>query len=276
GVAWSLRRHHDDVDVITRLNLTVVNVEAVCESQYGARFDVVCNVVAVHLTDVLVRQQDHNQVSNLDCLSDFLNLEAGILGLGPGCTALAQAHNHVHARLMQVECVCVALRTVADDGNRLALDQRKIAILVVVNLHLVLQKFSGFSLKFQYTFATPDTRDASAHGFENGAAIERIDEGLDLSLVARQLDGVDLVGNVDDMAAENVGHTFHFFAFLANGAHLDEHELTFDMRAFGKVYHFHHVHQTVQVLGDLLDDFVGTSGDDGHARQCRVFGRCDG
>src|SRR5690606_9941753 len=56
GVAWSLRRHHDDVDVITRLNLTVVNVEAVCESQYGARFDVVCNVVAVHLTDVLVGQ----------------------------------------------------------------------------------------------------------------------------------------------------------------------------------------------------------------------------
>src|SRR5690606_31580009 len=121
----------------------------------------------------------------------FLNLQASVLGLGPRGAALAQADDDVNAGIVQVLRVCVALRAVADDGNGFAFDQRKIAILVVVNLHVVLQKFKWFSLKFQYTFATPDAGYASAHGFENGAAIERIDEGLDLSLVARQFDGID-------------------------------------------------------------------------------------
>jgi hypothetical protein len=46
--------------------------------------------------------------------------------------------------------------------------------------------------------------------------------------------------------------------------------------AFGQVDHFHHFDQAVQVLGDLLDDVVRTAGDDGHARQRRIFGRRHG
>src|SRR5690606_6022164 len=94
-------------------------------------------------------------------------------------------------------------------------------------------------LKFQYTFATPDTRDAGAHGFKNGAAIERVDEGLDLALIAGELDGIDLVGDIDDMATEDVGHALHFLAFLADRPHLDEHELALDVRAFRKIDHLH-------------------------------------
>src|SRR5690606_29551730 len=271
GVAGGLGSHHDDVDVIARLNLTVVDVEAVSKGQHGAGLDVGGDVVAVDLSDVLVGQQDHDEIGGLHGVAHFLNLQAGILGLGPGGAALAQADHHVHAGIMQVERVRVALRTVADDGDRLALDQRKIAILVVKNLHGVLQKFNGFSLKFQYTFATPDARHAGAHGLENGAAIERIDEGLDLSLVARQFDGVDLVGDVDDMAAEDVGHAFHLFAFLADGPDLDEHEFTLDVRAFGTIDHLDDSHQPVQVLGDLLDEFIGAGRDDGHPREGGIF-----
>src|SRR5690606_35640397 len=116
GVTRSLRSHHDDVDVITRLNLAVMDVEAVCESEHSARLDVGGNVVTVDLSDVLVRQQNHDQVGGFDRVGNFLNFQAGVFGLGPGCTTFAQTHHHVHAGVVQVECVCVALRTVADDG----------------------------------------------------------------------------------------------------------------------------------------------------------------
>ena len=91
-----------------------------------------------------------------------------------------------------------------------------------------------------------------------------------------EFDGVGLVGHVDDAAAEDVGHALHFLAFLAHRAHLDQHQLALDVRAFGQVDHLHHVHQAVQVLGDLLDDFIRAGGDDGHARQRGVLGRRDG
>src|SRR5690606_39129306 len=276
SVTRRLGNDHDHIDVFARLNLTIVHVEAVSEGQRSAGLDVGCNVVTVHLSDVLIGQENHDQVGTLDRLGNFLNLQAGVFGLGPRCAALAQADHHVHAGIVQVECVGMALRAVTDDGDRLALDEGQIAVLVVVNLHGVLQKFNGFSLKFQYTFATPDARDACAHGLKDGTAIERVDEGLDLFLIAGQLHGVDLVGDVDDVATEDVGHALHFFALLADRPHLDEHELTLDVRPFGEVDHLDHVDQAIQVLGDLLDDVIGTRGDDGHARQRVVFGRRNG
>ena len=44
---------------------------------------------------------------------------------------------------------------------------------------------------------------------------------------------------------------------------------------YGQVDDFDDLDQAVQVLGDLLDDFVGAGGHDGHARQRCVFGRRD-
>ena len=84
---------------------------------------------------MLVGHQHHDDVGALDGFGDFGDLEAGLLGLVPGRTALAQADGDLHAGLVQVERVGVALRTVADDGDFLALDERKIGVLVVVDLH---------------------------------------------------------------------------------------------------------------------------------------------
>src|SRR6185369_11402692 len=61
-----------------------------------------------------------------------------------------------------------------------------------------------------------------------------------------------------------------------DSAHLDQHQFALDMLAFGQVDHLHHFDQAVQVLGDLFDDVIGTGGHDGHTRQGRIFGRCNG
>src|SRR3546814_160590 len=114
-------------------------------------------------------------------------------------------------------------------------------------------------------------RYAGTHGFQDGAAVKRVEKRLDLFLYAGQFDGVDLFRDVDDAAAKYLGHALHFFALLAHGAHLDKHELALDVRPFGQIHHLNDIDQAVQVLGDLLDDFVGPRGNDRHARQGRVF-----
>src|SRR5690606_35273650 len=65
GVAGSLGRHHDDVHVVTRLNLAVVHVEAMSECQGGTGFQIVVHLITVDFGDVLVRQQNHRDISRL-------------------------------------------------------------------------------------------------------------------------------------------------------------------------------------------------------------------
>ncbi|MNS32012.1 hypothetical protein D3C72_640820 [compost metagenome] len=134
-VAGGLRGDHDDVDVFTRHNLAVVDVEAVGESQGGAGLDVAVHFLVVDRGDVLVGQQHHDDVGGLDGISHFLDFQAGVGGLVPRSAVLAQADDDLHARFMQVLRVRVALRTVADDGNGLAFDEGQIAVFVVENFH---------------------------------------------------------------------------------------------------------------------------------------------
>ena len=57
----------------------------------------------------------------------------------------------------------------------------------------------------QNALAAPDAAGAGAHGFQNGAAVNGVQKGVVLGLVAREFDGVALVGHVDDAAPEDVG-----------------------------------------------------------------------
>src|SRR6185312_7643686 len=130
----------------------------------------------------------------------------------------------------------------------------------------------GMGSDLQDPLAAPDAGDAGAHGFQDRAAVERVEEGVELLGGAGELDRVGLVGDVEDAPAEDVGGALDLLAVLAAGAHLHEHELALDVLALGEVDHLHHVHELVQLLGDLLDDLVGSHGHDRHARHGRILG----
>src|SRR5690606_14186553 len=98
-------------------------------------------------------------------------------------------------------------------------------------------------LKLQDAFTAAYARYTGTHRLEDGTAIQGADKRLDLALVARQLDGIDLVGNVNDAAAENIGHALHFLALFAHSPYLDQHEFALDVRPFGQIDHFHHIDQ---------------------------------
>src|SRR6202000_893633 len=61
--------------------------------------------------------------------------------LVPGRAALARADGDLHAAVVQVLRMGMALRAVADDRHVLALDEGQIGVLVVVDLHDVLSSF---------------------------------------------------------------------------------------------------------------------------------------
>ena len=113
------------------------------KGQRCAFLDVGLYVVAVNLTNVLVRQKDHHDIRALDRIGHFGHLEAGLLGLVPGSATLAQTDRDLDAGFMQVERMCMTLRAVTNNRHLLALDQGKICIFVVKDLH----RFSFLPLK---------------------------------------------------------------------------------------------------------------------------------
>ncbi|MCY1435191.1 hypothetical protein D9M71_512770 [compost metagenome] len=134
-MAWSLRRDHDHVEVGTRNDLVVVDREAVGERQGCALLDVRLDFVLVQLGLELVRGQDHDQVGTGNSGRHVGNFQAVGLGLGNGGRTFTQTDSDIHTGVFQVARLSVALGAVTDDGNFLALDDRKVAVFVVVNFH---------------------------------------------------------------------------------------------------------------------------------------------
>src|SRR3546814_17626254 len=85
-------------------------------------------------------------------------------------------------------------------------------------------------LKLQDTFAATNAGHAGAHGFQDGTAIKCANEGFDLVLVAGELYGVDLIGDLDNASPKDIGPALHLVAFLAYGTKRAKQELAFAVR----------------------------------------------
>src|SRR6476659_2604749 len=112
---------------------------------------------------------------------------------------------------------------------------------------------SAIASQAKDSLAPADAARAGAHRLEDDALVDRLEEGVELAGGAGQLEGVALLGDVDDAAAEDLRHPLHLVALLANGAHLDQHELALGVRAFREVDVLDHLDPAVPVLADLLD-----------------------
>ena len=136
-VARALRRDHQHVEVLARLDQVEVDVEAVREHQRRALLHVRRELVAVDVGLQLVRRQHHDDVGPFRGLGDRQHLDAGSF------SALAAEAEPVRratatsfdAGIAQVEGVGVALAAIADDGDLLALDQVDVGVAIVIDAH---------------------------------------------------------------------------------------------------------------------------------------------
>ena len=113
------------------------------EEQCVAVLEVRLDVLGEDLGLGGVRGQQHDHVGPLGGLRVGLDLEAGFARLVGGLGAFAQADDHLDAGFAQVLRVGVALGTVSDDGDLLALDQGQVCIVVVehVDCHVYVTSF---------------------------------------------------------------------------------------------------------------------------------------
>ena len=133
-VARALRGDHEDRVVLGRLDVAVVDVEAVREGQSGAFLDVRLDVVLPDALLILVRGQDHDHIGFGSGFRNALDLQALFLGELHGLRVRTQADDDIDTGVTQVERMRVALRAVTDDCDLLAVEDREIAVVFVPDL----------------------------------------------------------------------------------------------------------------------------------------------
>src|SRR5690554_2634886 len=112
-----------------------MNGKTVCEGQGSALLQVRLDLFLVQLGLELVRSQHHNNIGGSNGRSHVAGLQAVGFSLGDGGRAGTQTNHYVYTGVLQVARMRVALGAEAQNGNLLALDDGKITILIVINLH---------------------------------------------------------------------------------------------------------------------------------------------
>ncbi len=142
-----LRCDHDHVEIGARHDLVVVDRETVGESQGCTLLQVRLDLVLVQAPLKLVRSQNHHQVSRSNSFLHRLDGQTMGLCLGHRRRTSAQANHYVNAGILQIAGVSMALGAVTDDCDFLALDDGKIAVLIVGNLHVIPPLLASWTLQ---------------------------------------------------------------------------------------------------------------------------------
>ena len=132
-VTRTLGRDHPDVDELRRRDPTEPDVEPVGEHQQLARPQVRRDIGVVDRLLGGVGDQDHDDVGRADRVPDIAHPQAGLLRQRSALRGRLQADHDVDPALAQVLGVGMALAAVADDGDGLAIEGRRVRIGVVVH-----------------------------------------------------------------------------------------------------------------------------------------------
>ncbi len=133
-VAGAFRGDHDDIGAGGRLDLAIMDVEAVREGERAARPEVGRDAFPVEARLFLVVDEDHRGVRLGDRVRRGGDLQPRRLGPGPGLAALVQADHDVYAAVFEVERVGVTLAAVADHGHGFIPEIIEGAVFFVVHL----------------------------------------------------------------------------------------------------------------------------------------------
>ena len=121
-MARALGRDERHVDVRRRHDLLVVDREPVAEHQHVAGGDPVLDARVPDLAVELVGDEHHHDVALAGRVGGLEHPQAVALGRGDAAGLGTQADDDRDAGVLEIECVGVALRAVADDRDGLAVE----------------------------------------------------------------------------------------------------------------------------------------------------------
>jgi hypothetical protein len=135
-MAWRFRRNHEDIEIISWVEQVEMHVEPVRECERGARPHIPLQVRAVEIGLVLVRRQNHDDISRLRCLSRARHFQACGLRLRDTGGAGAKTNDDIRdTAIAQIQGMGVTLTAESDDGDGLALYQADIRVPIVIHSH---------------------------------------------------------------------------------------------------------------------------------------------
>src|SRR6202050_5194475 len=134
-MAGTLRRDHENVDVLGRLDETEMDIEAVAKGEILAGLERGRDFFFVNLATQLIGHQDHYDVGLHRSLGGIENLEAVLLGFFHRGASRTQSNPNIHSAIAKIQRVRVALASIADDGDFLGPKQTHIGVAIVIHLN---------------------------------------------------------------------------------------------------------------------------------------------
>ena len=129
-------RHHQAVDIGTRLDKIEMHVQAMGKGNSRARTDVVMNFVTVNIGLQLVGRQHHYKITPGSGLGHIHDFKAGSSSL---CTAgrvsTQRNSNLCNTAILQIGGMGMALTAITDNHDFLLLDQADVGISIVIDSH---------------------------------------------------------------------------------------------------------------------------------------------
>ena len=129
----SFRGDQCRIDAVGRSHLPEVDVETVRAHQQVARLQVRLDVVAEQVALHFVRKQHIDEIARFGRFVDRHRIEPVADGQVVIRTPLALPHDHIAAAVPKVLRLRVSLAAVAEDGNRLVFEERKVGVVVVID-----------------------------------------------------------------------------------------------------------------------------------------------
>jgi len=135
-MARALGCDHHDVEVGARFDQAEVDVEAMRERERRAMLQVCMQIVGVDRGLMFVGRQDHDDIGPGGGIGICHDAEARVDRLCRGRRSCAECDSDVgDARILQVLGVSMALRSITEDRDLLALDDADVGVGIVVNAH---------------------------------------------------------------------------------------------------------------------------------------------
>src|SRR5579863_4232712 len=135
GVAGTLGRHHQHVEIGARFDQFEMDVEAMGEQQGRALLHVLFQFVLPDIGLEFVRRHHHHHIRPFGGVDDIHHLEArGLRLLGAGART-GRDHDILDAAVAHILRMGMTLGAEADDRDLLVLDQIEIGIPIIINPH---------------------------------------------------------------------------------------------------------------------------------------------
>ena len=251
-MAGALRRDHNAVDILVQFDQAEVHRETVRENDGLALGEVREDVALIDRCLLHVRQADHNDIGEANRLRRIKNREAMLLRYGAGLRTRIEADDDLAAAVLQIERMGVALRTIAEDGERFVFEHAEIGVFVGVDFGGHRRKLRVDSCVGKVEAVEPASalkcEPAGAGKLKDAEGLEEPEQRADLLVIAGRFDDERVGGKVHDLGPKDIRNLENLRPRFRIGTHLDEDELAGDRLAFLEIDDFDYIHELPQLL----------------------------